>query len=63
MTLHDRICELCEQHGTLRAVGRVLQIDAGYLSRLASGEKGNPSKATLRKLGLREITTYERVGK
>ena len=59
MTLSDRIDFLCGKHGSLRAVARVLGMDAGYLSRLASGEKTSPSNTTLRKLDLRAITSYE----
>jgi hypothetical protein len=42
MTLQERIEQLVERHGSLRAVARVTEIDAGYLSRLRSGEKANP---------------------
>ena len=44
MTLQDRIDELVQQHGSLRAVARVTEIDVGYLSRLRTGEKVNPEK-------------------
>lgn len=37
MTLQDRIDELVAQHGSLRAVARVTEIDVGYLSRLRTG--------------------------
>lgn len=60
MTLERRIDELVAQHGSLRAVARVLEIDHGYLSRLRDGSKGEPSQDTLRKLGLRRIVSYER---
>lgn len=53
MTLQDRIDELVQQHGSLRAVARVTEIDVGYLSRLRTGEKVNPEKDKLRRLGLR----------
>lgn len=59
MTLAERIDQLVEQHGSLRALARVTEIDAGYLSRLRSGEKINPEKAKLRRLGLRRVVTYE----
>jgi len=35
--LQSRIKELDAQHGGLNAAARVLKVDAGYLSRLASG--------------------------
>ena len=59
MTLPDRIDELVQQHGSLRAVARVTEIDVGYLSRLHSGEKENPEKEKLRRLGLRRVVSYE----
>lgn len=60
MTLADRINELTLQHGSLRAAASVLQVDVGYLSRLASGEKKTPGAILLRRMGLRAVTTYER---
>lgn len=60
ITLEERIKELVARHGSLRAVSRVTQIDAGYLSRLARGEKARPSKAVQRKLGVRAKLLYER---
>lgn len=61
MTLSERVTELCIQHGGLRAAARAIQVEVGYLSRLGSGEKVNPLKDTLRKMGLRRVVTYERV--
>jgi siroheme synthase (precorrin-2 oxidase/ferrochelatase) len=61
MTLQERIDELVQQHGSLRAVARVTEIDAGYLSRLRAGEKVNPEKDKLRRLGLRRVVSYERI--
>lgn len=63
MTLQDRIDELVAQHGSLRAVARVTEIDVGYLSRLRSGEKVNPKKDTLRRLGVRRVVGYEPIKK
>lgn len=60
VTVPQRLDELIAQHGSLRAAARVLDFDAGYLSRLHSGESFNPGETILRRLGLREITTYER---
>lgn len=60
MTLPERVAELVAQHGSLRAAARVLECDAGYLSRLASGEKTDPGETLLRRMGLRQIITYER---
>jgi hypothetical protein len=59
-TLANRIAELIDQHGTLRATARVLDCDPGYLSRLQSGEKDDPGEALLRRMKLRRVVTYER---
>jgi hypothetical protein len=61
VTLQERIDQLVVQHGSLRAVARVTEIDAGYLSRLRAGEKVNPQKDYLRRLGLRRVVTFERL--
>jgi hypothetical protein len=58
--LHQRITDLCQQNGGLRAAATALSIDFGYLSRLANGKKTNPSDEVLAKLGLRRVVTYER---
>ncbi|MDM0041831.1 hypothetical protein QTI05_22515 [Variovorax sp. J22R193] len=60
-SLPGRIAELIVQHGSLRAVARVIECDPGYLSRLQSGEKTDPGATLLRRMGLRQITTYERI--
>ena len=59
--LGDRITELEKQHGSLRAAAKVLGCDAGYLSRLRSGEKENPSAILLKRIGLRRVIAYERI--
>lgn len=61
LTIPSRIAELVEQHGSLRAAARVLECDAGYLSRLQSGEKTDPGAHLLRRMGLRQVTTFERI--
>jgi len=61
MTLQERIDELVAQHGSWRAGDRVTEIDVGYLSRLRAGEKANPEKDNLRRLGLRRVVTFERL--
>ena len=61
MTLQERINELVVQHGSLRAVARVTEFDVSYLSRLRSGEKANPEKVMLRRLGLRRVVSYEMI--
>lgn len=57
-TLRQHIDELIAQHGTLRAVSRALCIDVGYLHRLRSGDKQDPSAETLAKLGLVRLDLY-----
>ena len=59
--LGGRISELEKQHGSLRAAAKVLGCDAGYLSRLRSGEKGNPSAILLKRMGLKRVIAYERI--
>jgi len=56
--LKQRIDWLCGKHGSLRTVARVLDIDHGYLSRLRSGDKDEPSDEVLRKLGLVKHVEY-----
>lgn len=58
--LQERIAELIEHHGSLRAAARVVMLDPGYLSRLQSGEKDDPGDTLLRRLKLRRVVTYER---
>lgn len=60
LTLRSRIKELIAEYGSLRGVSRVLGIDVGYLSRLKHGIAAHPSGEVLTKLGLREVTRYER---
>jgi hypothetical protein len=58
--LQGRIDELMVKHGGLRPAARVLQMNAGYLQRLWSGEKDNPSDDVLRKLGLKRTVIIQR---
>ena len=57
-TVADRIKELVSQHGSLRAVARATGLDVGYLSRLCSGKKLNPSDKCLQALGLKRLVSY-----
>ncbi|MBD1554254.1 hypothetical protein [Pseudomonas typographi] len=57
--ISERIKMLSAAHGGLRGLSRALGIDAGYLSRLANGEKQEPSTEILSKLGLRKVVRYE----
>ncbi len=61
MSLQERIAQLVELFGSLRATAEALEIDVGYLSRLSSGAKKNPSADVLKKLDLRQIVSYERL--
>ncbi len=56
------ISAVIAQHSGVRPAARVLDIDAGYLSRLRDGKKVNPSNRLLRRLGLRKIVTVRYVG-
>jgi hypothetical protein len=58
MTLAERVAQLCMQHGSLRAAARVLEVDPGYLSRLASGEKVRPGAALLKRMGIKARIDY-----
>lgn len=58
--LQRRIKELVKHHGSIRKLGRVLEVDHAYLYRLSTGEKDDPGPELLRKLKLRRVVTYER---
>lgn len=58
--MQERIDELVLKHGTLRAVGRVLKVDPGYLSRLRRGIVTMPSNGLLRRMRLRRVIYYVR---
>lgn len=61
MSLQDYIeYQLLRMQCSLRHMADQLGIDAGYLSRLRSGEKTEPSDEVLRKLGLRRVVYYVR---
>lgn len=55
------ILELEEEHGSLRAAAKAIDIDQAYLFRLKYGEKINPSDEVLEKLKLGKVTTYYRI--
>lgn len=61
MTLAQRIEELAAQHGSLRSAARALMVDAGYLQRMVTGEKDNPSDLLLSRMGLRRVVSYEQM--
>ena len=61
MTLAERIDELVMQHGSLRALARVMECSPPYICRLRSGVTKNPGPAVLRKLGLRRVVKFERL--
>ena len=58
----QRVNELIEQHGGLRAAARVLGISAPYLQRLGQGWYDKPSPKILRRMGLMRVVTYKRIG-
>lgn len=49
------------RHGSLRNLAAAICVDVGYLSRLARGEKTEPSDSLCAKLGLRRVVTYRHV--
>jgi hypothetical protein len=61
--LSKRIGQLVEICGSMQAVAKDFDIDCGYLSRLASGKKKNPSDLVLGKLGLERVVTYRLIPK
>ena len=58
--LASRIKELIVEYNGLRAAARYLRCDPAYLLRLHDGEKVNPGKAILKKLGLKKVVMYVR---
>lgn len=58
MELATCIDKLAKKHGSLRAAARAAGLDAGYLSRLRSGDKEQPSDRTLEALGLERVVSY-----
>ena len=58
MDLAHCIDKLTKKHGSLRAAARAAGLDAGYLSRLRSGDKEQPSDAVLAALGLERVVSY-----
>ena len=59
--IKQRIIELIDEYGSLRKVGKALDIDYAYLFRLKYGEKVNPSEKVLKKLKLKKVIKYERI--
>lgn len=59
MTIFDRITELSNEAGGLRAAARRLGLNAGFLCQLRSGKK-KAGPHTLQKLGLRCVVDYVR---
>ena len=58
MTISNRVGKIILLYGGLRKAAAALDINPGYLSRLNSGEKKNPSEPVLIKLGLRKEINY-----
>lgn len=59
--LRERLDELVERHGGVRAVGRVFGVTGAYISRLRSGEMIWPNDSLLKKMGLRRTVIYWRL--
>lgn len=61
ITLEQRIGELRREYGTVKAAAKALGLTDSALNHLQHGNRqGSPE--TLRKLGLRRVVTYERIG-
>lgn len=60
-SLPEHIDRIATVFGSLRKMAEALDIDVGYLSRLRSGEKADPSDEILATLGLRRTVTYTKV--
>jgi DNA-binding transcriptional regulator YdaS (Cro superfamily) len=50
--------KLSARRGSLRALSRASGLDAGYLSRLCTGEKDAPSERVLEALGIERVVSY-----
>jgi len=60
-TIQDQAKAVIADFGGIRPAARVIEIDPAYLSRLASGEKNNPSVAVLKRLCLSTPIYYTQV--
>ena len=58
ITIQFRVKQLIDHYGGCRAAARAIDIYPGYLSRLGTGEADNPSKETLKMLGLEKMVSY-----
>lgn len=58
ITIPERIAQFEKQYGGFRPAARALRIDVGYLWRLKTGDKTNPSDAVLKKLSLERRISY-----
>lgn len=61
LPLTDMIERIVARYLSLREAARALSMDHGYLSKLMNGTKRNPSKQTMRKLGIYQVTLYGRI--
>jgi len=59
ITLQQLVGLAIAEHGGLQNAAKATGIDVGYLSRLHTGNKTNPSVNTIKRLGAREIRLYE----
>lgn len=60
-TLQTAVEALIRKHDGLRAAARAIGIDAGYLSRLRTGKRTDPSDEQLFKLGLERRVIYRKI--
>lgn len=60
-TLEEAVGMLVAKHGSYRAAGEALKMDHAYLHRLAAGEKVNPTRDVLARMGYERVVLYKRI--
>jgi hypothetical protein len=58
--IQQAVEKLIAKHKGLRAAARATGLDHGYLCRLRTGRKENPSPSTLNLLGIEKRVTYHK---
>lgn len=57
----QRVNELVQQYGSLRAAAKALACTAGHLSRIRSGKCTEVGNELLKRMGVRRVVHYERI--
>lgn len=58
MTLAQAVKKRITEHGGVRNLAHNSGVDAAYISRLARGEKANPSEVTLTRLQITKVVNF-----